>query len=156
MSSSVPRRVRGSAGFTLIELMVVVGIAAVLGTLAVSGYTNSVRKSRRTEARSALLDFASREERYMSTNSKYSTTPSDLGYTGPFPIVIGSGYYQVATPAVVAATSAVPASYTFTATPVAGKGQDKDAACQTFSVDSTGKQTAYNSGSADSTATCWN
>jgi type IV pilus assembly protein PilE len=156
MSSSVSHRLRGSAGFTLIELMVVVAIAAILGTLAVSGYTNSVRKSRRTEARSALLDLASREERYMSTNSKYSATASDLGYTGPFPIVIGSGYYQVALPAVGAATAALPATFSLTATPVAGKGQDKDAACQTFTVDSTGKQTAYNSGAADSTATCWN
>jgi type IV pilus assembly protein PilE len=156
MRSSTSRQTSRSAGFTLIELMVTVGIAAILGTIAISTYTNQVRKSRRTDARSTLLDLASREERFMSTNSTYSITPSDLGYSATFPMTIGSGYYQVTAPTIVAATSTVPATFTITATPVAGKGQDKDASCQSFTIDSTGKQTSLNSGLADSTVTCWN
>jgi type IV pilus assembly protein PilE len=149
-------RVSGASGFTLIELMIVVAVVAILGTVAISGYINSVRKSRRTEARTALLDLASREERFMSTNSAYSNTPSDLGYSGALPLTVGSGYYQIAIPVLNAATSTVPASFTLTATPVSGKGQDKDASCQSFSVDSTGKQSALNSGGTDSTSSCRN
>src|ERR1700760_1838661 len=98
-------RVSAASGFTLIELMIVVAVVAILGTVAISGYINSVRKSRRTEARTALLDLASREERFMSTNSAYSNTPSDLGYSGALPLTVGSGYYQIAIPVLNAATS---------------------------------------------------
>ena len=156
MKPTHSRRVTGASGFTLIELMIVVTIVAALATMAISGYINSVRKSRRTEARTALLDLASREERFMSTNSIYSNTPSDLGYSGSLPIVIGNGYYQVNIPTPGAATSTVPATFTMTASPVPGKGQDKDAPCQSFTVDNTGKQSALNSGGTDSTSLCWN
>jgi type IV pilus assembly protein PilE len=149
-------RVSGASGFTLIELMIVVAVVAILGTVAISGYINSVRKSRRTEARTALLDLASREERFMSTNSAYSSTPSDLGYSGSLPLTVGSGYYQISIPVLNAATSAVPATFTLTATAVTGKGQDKDLPCRTFSVDSTGNQSATDSLGAVATSTCWN
>jgi type IV pilus assembly protein PilE len=148
-----------SSGFTLIELMIVVAVVAILGTIAISGYTSSVRKSRRTEARTALLDLASREERFMSTNSAYSDQPADLGYSTAFPIIIGSGYYQLNKPTFVPASSgppATPATFLLTAQPVAGKGQDKDAPCQGFSVDNTGTQKATAQGGTDNTATCWN
>lgn len=148
-------RVSGESGFTLVELMIVVVIVSILATIAISGYTNQVRKSRRTEARTALLDMASREERFMSTNSAYSNTPSDLGYTGALPITVGSGYYQISIPTLNAATSTVPASFTLTATAVTGKGQDKDLPCRTLTVDSTGKQSATDSSGTASTV-CWN
>ena len=139
-------------GFTLIELMVTVSIAALLLAIAAPSYTTYIRKSRRTEARQALLDLASREERYMSTNNAYTNTAASLGYSA-IPAVIGSGYYTMAP---VAATATAPAYFTATATPVAGKGQDKDAPCQSFTVDSTGKQSSLNSSAADSTSSCWN
>lgn len=152
---STPRP--ASAGFTLIELMVVVVIGAVLVTIAVPAYTSQVRKSRRTEARTALLDLASREERFMSTNMTYTNIPSDLGYSGSaFPITVGSSYYSLAAPVIVAAGANAPATFTVSATPVSGSGQDKDTICASFKVDSTGKQSSTDSGGADSTATCWN
>ncbi len=109
-------RVSGASGFTLIELMIVVAIVAILGTVAISGYINSVRKSRRTEARTALLDLASREERFMSTNSAYSNTPSDLGYSGCSAADSGQRLLPDLRSAVLtAATSAAPATFTLTA-----------------------------------------
>src|SRR3954462_13376380 len=114
-----------SRGFSVIELMVVVAIVAVLGVLATNSYSSSVRKSRRTEARTALLDLASREERFMSTNSTYTNSLTALGYSaGPMPLKVGSGYYQITIPAPTAATSNTPATFTITAAPVSGKGQD--------------------------------
>jgi type IV pilus assembly protein PilE len=62
----------------------------------------------------------------------------------------------MAAPTIVASTATAPATFTVTASPVSGKGQDKDTQCASFTVDSTGKQSSLNSGGTDSTATCWN
>ena len=56
------------AGFTLIELMIVVVVLTLLAAIAIPTYSNQIRKSRRSEAKSALLDLAGREERFMATN----------------------------------------------------------------------------------------
>ena len=72
---------RSAGGFTLIELMVVVVIATILVTIAIPMYTSQVQQSRRTDARTALLDLASREERFLTTNpTGYTTSPVSLGY----------------------------------------------------------------------------
>ena len=142
-------------GFTLIELMIVVAIAAVLMSIAFPLYLHQIRESRRTDARSALLDLASREERYYSMQNAYSSTATDLGYT-TWPQTVGSGYYQIAQPTnIQAATATAAATFTLTATPLAGKGQDKDTDCQSFTVTQTGQETSANSASGDSSATCW-
>lgn len=143
------------AGFSLIELMVVVAIAAILVSIAAAGYQSQVRKSRRTEARSALLDLAAREERWFSTNNAYTNVAANLGYATFTPV--GSGYYNVGI--VVTAPSApgvvppTPAGYVITATSTGI--QVGDTTCQTFTVDQTGTQVANSSAPAVTTATCW-
>ena len=59
MAQRAASRMSRSAGFTLIELMVVVIIATILLSIAIPAYTSQIRKSRRTEARTAVLDLAS-------------------------------------------------------------------------------------------------
>lgn len=149
-------------GFTLVELMVVVAIATILFAVAVPSYISYVRQSRRTEARTAVLDLAGREERFFSTNgASYTSTPASVGYTGAWPISIGTNYYQitVCVPASANCTAGLgmpnpPAapSYTVVATPVAGQSQASDAQCTAFAVDSTGQQFATGSGG---TTYCW-
>ncbi len=146
----MPRTRAAAAGFTLIELMVAMVILGVLVGVAVPAYTSQTRKSRRTEARTALLDIAGREERYYSTNNKYSSTASDLGYSTFNPVGSG-GYYKVT----VTVPNASPTTYSVTATPVSGKGQDKDTQCASFSVDQLGNQTAKDSGANAADAACW-
>ena len=143
-----------SSGFTLVELLVTMAVVSILATIAVASYSSQVQKSRRTDARSALLDLAGREENLFSTNNAYSATPSDLGYAPvgtPFPISVGSGYYTVSIavpdPAQAAAT---PTTYSITATPVGS--QASDAACATLSVNQLGVQSSTGTGT---TATCW-
>jgi type IV pilus assembly protein PilE len=138
-----------SRGFTLIELLVVVVITSILMAIAIPSYKNSVRKSRRTDAKTALLDLAGREERYNSTNGSYTATAANLGYAA-FPTVVGSGYYTIAAPTVVAGNATTVASFSITATPVAGSDQAKDTACGAFTVTSTGVQSV--SGAATD---CW-
>lgn len=142
-------------GFTLIELMITVVVASILATIAFPMYLHQVRESRRTDARSALLDLASREERYYAMNAVYTNSAGNLGYTG-WPQTVGSGYYQIAQPTNVnAPTATSPATFTLTATPIAGKGQDQDSDCQTFTVTQTGQETSTNSAAADSSSICW-
>jgi type IV pilus assembly protein PilE len=155
------RMARRDEGFTLIELMVVVVIAVILISLAVPSYMTYIRQSRRTEAKTALLDIAGREESYFSTNgSVYTATAANLGFTA-FGVPFGSGYYQltVCSPANGGCTAGLgmpnpPAapSYTIVATPVAGTSQANDTQCTAFAVDSTGQQYATGIGG---TAYCW-
>jgi type IV pilus assembly protein PilE len=141
-----------SAGFNLVELMVVVAIVGTLVAIALPTYNQSMRKSRRTEAKSALLDLAGREERFYNTNNNvYTATPASLGYT-TF-AAVGSGYYSVAVTVNPAALTAP--SYLITATPLSAD-QQKDTACAYYAVDSTGKQVAGASAAAAVTGSaCW-
>jgi type IV pilus assembly protein PilE len=157
---------RSSRGFTLIELMVVVVIATILLSIAVPSYMSQVRQSRRTEAKTAILDLSGREERYLSTNpASYTNTPASLGYVG-FGVgnPIGSGYYYltVCSPATAACVPGLnmpnpPAapSYTIVASPVPGQSQVKDLQCQLFAVDSAGQQYAVDSAGNGQTKYCW-
>ena len=52
-----------SRGFTLVELAVVMVVAAILVAIAIPGYTSYMRKARRTDAKAALLGLAALEER---------------------------------------------------------------------------------------------
>ena len=134
-------------GFSLIELMVTVSIVAILATIAAVTYTKQVQKSRRTDARSAVMDLAGREEKLFSTTNAYSALPSDLGYGAvgdPWPINVGSGYYQVTV------TTPTAVSYLVTATAIGT--QAGDAGCATFSVDQLGSQTSTG---GEAAATCW-
>ena len=153
------------AGFTLVELMTVVLVLTLLAAIAIPTYSNQIRKSRRSEAKSALLDLAGREERFMATNGVYSSTASDLGYSGSFPQTIGSGYYKISISNVVGATAptattaGVPATYTLTAVAQSLGGQTNDTSCLAFQVNQMGQQTSYNSTSSYTTGTtttgCW-
>jgi type IV pilus assembly protein PilE len=137
-------------GFTLIELMVTVAIVAILATIATASYTSQIQKSRRTDARSAVLDLAGREEKLFSTTNAYSQTGSDLGYAA-FPLNIGSGYYSINVvspdPAQLVATQP---NYLITATAI--NAQAADLQCTSLSVDQTGKQTFVGTATV---ATCW-
>jgi type IV pilus assembly protein PilE len=147
-------------GFTLIELVVAMLIAAILAAIAIPSYSNYVRKAHRTDAKSALLDLASLEERFFSTNNTYTSTWSDLGYSGgASAISVGSQFYSVAVPTFVpatpptATTAGVPAKYTLTATAI--NDQLKDSTCRTYTLDSTGTRTASDASSTDTTSSCW-
>ncbi len=160
MKSVMRNHRAGSGGFTLIELMVTIVIGAILLAIAVPSYQNQIRKSRRTEAKNALLDLAAREERFFSTANAYTNDPASLGYpAGGFAssAPIGSGYYYLTVTVTAADPTTSPptqAGYSLTAT--ATGVQVKDTNCASFNVNQTGKQSSLNSSSADSTATCWN
>jgi type IV pilus assembly protein PilE len=61
-----------AAGFTLIELMIVVVIVGLLAAIAYPGYQQYVKRSRRADAKAALTEMAQFMERYYSENNSYS------------------------------------------------------------------------------------
>ena len=140
------------SGFTLIELMVTIVIATMLIVIAIPSYTSQMRKSKRTDAKTALLDLAGREERYMATNSAYTADPVALGYGAgaTFPVTLPNNDYTINVTnlgtADNTATPPTPASYALTATAI--NAQNKDTACATFSLNSQGQQTA-------TSTSCW-
>lgn len=138
-------------GFTLIELVVAMVIAGILAAIAIPAYNSYVRQARRTDAKTALLDLASLEERYFSINNAYTIDSASLGYPSgnSWPYTVGSGYYTISQPTVTVATTAAPASYTLQAN--ATGDQTKDTLCTTFTLTSQGVQT-----STDTTNnSCW-
>ncbi|MFZ0549997.1 MAG: type IV pilin protein [Steroidobacteraceae bacterium] len=156
ISTLFPARAIRAAGFTLVELMIVVVIVTILLIVAIPTYLNQMRESRRTEARNYLVELASREERYYATQNAYTPTASNLGYAGfgsgnP----VGSGYYYITTPSVPDPSNSSQPSFSLTADPVAGKGQDLDTQCASFTVESNGKRTALNSSGTDNSSVCW-
>jgi type IV pilus assembly protein PilE len=142
------RSISAEHGFTLVELMVTVAILGIVATIATTSYTSQIQKSRRTDARSALLDLAGREEKLFSTTNAYSATAADLGYANwTTPIGSNGGDYLLT---VVVNAPANPPSYTLTAT--ATGVQAGDTQCTSLSIDQTGNQMATGTATA---STCW-
>ncbi|MEA5669025.1 type IV pilin protein [Stenotrophomonas sp. MH1] len=59
------------AGFTLIELMIVVAVIAVLAAIAIPNYSEHVRKSHRAQAKADLAEYMQLAERYHTVNNTY-------------------------------------------------------------------------------------
>lgn len=155
MQSMTARQVGPARGFTLIELMITVAIVAILAAVALPSYQSYVMRSKRADAKNALLDLASREERYFSINNAYTTDPVALGYgTGAtFPIQVlisGSNNYELS---ITVPTDKM--SFTVKATPK--NNQTKDTTCYAYQLTNQGARSNVNSSSAPLTGTtgCW-
>ena len=70
---------RGNRGFTLVEMMIAIGIIAILASIAYPSYVGSVKKSRRVEAQTALQQVATLEEQYFSETGSYTADLTKLG-----------------------------------------------------------------------------
>ena len=160
MNMPLQTRRANQRGFTLIELMIAVAIIGILLRLAVPAYLNSIKKTRRVDAKTALLDLAQREERYLSTANIYTTSAPVLGYssgtvTASAPMSVlsgGTAYYQmsVVVPDPAATSTSSPS---FAATALRIGSQTGDTLCGDYTITNTGKQTVANA--TNSAADCW-
>lgn len=65
-------RVHRSAGFTLMEVMIVVAIIGFLAAIAYPAYTNQIAKGRRAECRAGLMQAMQQQERYYTQFNAYA------------------------------------------------------------------------------------
>lgn len=139
---------RTMLGITLLELMSVVAVIAVLGMIAIPSYRQYVMRAQRTEAKAALLQLQTNQERFYLTNRTYGTVAqlvaANLLAAGG---LSERGTYTITIPVADATT------YTATATPTAGAAIDMtaDAPCTTFTITADGQRTATGSDAAN----CW-
>jgi len=144
----------GQGGFTLIELMIVVGVIAVLTLIAYPSYQTAVRKGRRGDAKSDLVQIGQALERCFTSNNSYSLACTGVT-TGPNAIAANlSTSPQTGSPINynIALTNNARLTYTITATPVAGSDQAKDT-CGALSIDQTGTKLPVTG--LDNSTSCW-
>lgn len=67
---------RYQRGFTLIEIVITVLVVAILAAIALPAYQDQVRKSRRAEAKSHMLQMTQCMERFNTSNSTYVGGPA--------------------------------------------------------------------------------
>jgi len=147
--NAVNKNIQRQAGFTLIELMIVVVIVSIIAAIAYPSYRSSVLKSQRTDARAALLETAQILERCYTEFNAYNNVGCSIVDAGPvinkvsnvLPLT-GNGFYTVTNTALTAT------AYTIQAVANSNGNQDDDTRCATFTLTHTGVQTA-------TSADCW-
>lgn len=112
-------RYRPSRGFSLMELMIVVGIAGILAAVAMPAYQDYVERTRRGDAQAALMALASAMERYYVDNHTFVGADPAVLYSAKSPVDGERVFYSLA---VVNATRR---GFTLSATPKNAQAQDK-------------------------------
>lgn len=117
-------KITPAKGFTLIELMVTVGIIGILAAVALPSYNSQIRKSRRSDAIVSLSKMQQAQERWRSNNATYGTL-TEIAIASASP----DGYYTLSVDANPTAST-----YTVKATAVSSKSQNSDTNCTILSV----------------------
>lgn len=94
-----------AAGFTLIELMIVVVIIGILAMIAYPSYQESLTKTRRTDGQSHLMSIINAQERFYTENNTYTTDLTDLGYASATDVASEEGFYEATAAACTALAS---------------------------------------------------
>lgn len=147
---------RRMAGFTLIEVMIVVLILGIIAAVALPSYDNQVARSRRSDCMSVLLGLAQAMEKYYALNYTYlgaanagadTGTPANTLYPAKCPIDGSAVFYNLTIQA------ATVNSFTVQATPTAGQAGDGF-----LQVNSLGQRfwDENNNGSIDAGENDWN
>ncbi len=138
---------RKMTGFSLIELMIVLIIVAVLTTIAIPSYRQHIVRARRTDGKAALLDLATRLERFYVTHHSYAkatigtNSDTDVLATDHSP----QNFYQLM---IINQTAT---AFTIEAKPINQQAKD-DRQCGSFKLNELGEQSV--TGNADSKF-CW-
>lgn len=111
-----------STGFTLIELIVAMAIIAIVSAVALPAFQDSVRKSRRADAHSALLRVATNQEKWRANNSSYTEDLTKLGFSAASNANSTDGFYTIN----ITAGSGTAMGFEAKATPKSGTPQAND------------------------------
>lgn len=141
---------KSSAGFTLIEVMIVVAIIGILAAVAYPSYQEHVRKAKRADAQAALMELSQFMERHYTSNGRYLKTNGDAPDL-PFdaaPKDGGSKSYDLA----FAENSPTANSYVLEAIPTGSMANDN---CGTLTLSNTGAKGLKDQKAGTTTADCW-
>ena len=141
------------AGFTLIELMVVVAIVAIIFAFAFPSYERYVVRAKRAVGQNVLMQVADRQQQFFMDNKRFAADLTNLGF-GATPFVVDDdGVSTVAgdTDAVysVALSNVTATTWTATATPLNGQ-LSRDTSCGNLTINQAGAK--GKSGAGDN---CW-
>lgn len=125
---------------TLIELMIVVIILAILAAIVLPSYQNSLYKSRRSDAMTALAALQQAQERWRGNNTTYQDTLANLPLPGNA-TASPSGWYAMS----IVTGSVGAGGYTARATADSSGKQAGDSTCNVFEVVQSGGTVTYKS-----------
>lgn len=131
-------------GFTLFEVVIVGVIVGILAAIALPSYFSSIQKSRRTDAKSALVGAAGQMERYFTERGTYATATLGTASTDVYPAASENGYYNLSLTNLTATT------YTVGAAPTGAQADDP---CGTFTYTNQGVKGV--TGSSKPVSDCW-
>ena len=131
-------------GFTLLELVITVAIVGILAAIALPSFKNQIQKSRRSDAKSALVGAAGQMERYLTERGTYATATLGSGSGAVYPSTTQNGYYTLTLANLTAST------YTLRAAPSGAQVGDP---CGTMTYNEQGVKGV--SGGSLSTTDCW-
>lgn len=139
-------RKRRIAGFTLIELMIVVAVIAILAAIAYPSYTRYVMRAKRADAKQNLLQMAQWMERNYTVNYRYPGASATLPFTQSPPQ--GTAQYTIGL------ASASDSAFVLRAAPQGSQASDE---CGTLTINQQGVKLAAGSSDAasDIVQRCW-
>ena len=139
-----------ASGFTLVELMIVVGIVAVLAAIAYPAYTQFVMQTNRTDAvKTMQLAAQSLERCYSATFNYAGCTVNGKVMTNGLTMQSPNNFYTI--------TFNIPDAQDYSLVAVAvAPPQTNDKQCAQFTLSSSGQQAARDTtGTINTTQTCW-
>jgi type IV pilus assembly protein PilE len=114
---SARRHGREPAGFTLIEIIIVVAIVGILTAIALPQYSQFIARGHRSEARATLIHAAQWMERWRTARGSYQD-PDNLPAPPVLPVGLRNSPASGAASYNITVAAPNPAEYTLTATPV--------------------------------------
>lgn len=144
-------------GFTLIEIMVVIGIITILVAVALPSYTSYIARARRADARTQLVQAAQFAQRFYSSNDRFDVDRAGNALLTQIPAGLmqspadSSALYTLEIPTATAST------YELRMVPVATASMASDK-CGAFTLTSSGVRGVWVGGAAgdlEQRNLCW-